>query len=305
MISDREIWNNLGIYSDIGIKFCNPFRDDKNPSAILKEWRGRLILNDWGSSEWNGLSALKCYAKVHNLTHEEALKELRSKLGFIRTPLLVKKTLKEEKIYEPFFKAFSQEGINYWKARGVTDLENINEISGFKYTLIEEGLIVKEYKIKCKTLSFSYKFTDTHGKIQYKIYSPFEDKGKKFSGTVSAWNVWWFLQNSTTLLSLKASKDFKVVKAIVVKYNLKVDLHHWQSERVAKVKSKIPNYLTISSYTRHIVVFDNDTTGKEGADLCKVLLGSEAYFTPVGKDIDEMYCLAGETAVLNWLLTFL
>jgi hypothetical protein len=304
MISDREIWNNLGIYSDIGIKFCNPFRDDKNPSAILKEWRGRLILNDWGCSEWNGLSALKCYAKVKNLSIDEAKLQLQGALSINSTNVSIIEKSTSERVYEVIGKDFSEEGLNFWKKIGVSDLTNIQELESFKITYVANTIIEKEYSIKCRELTFAYKFI-YKGKPRYKIYSPYADKSKKWSGNVKNFDSWEYLRGNTTLFTLKSSKDFKVIESIVREHNIPIDLMHWQSEVIPTIKSNIPNYNKITKYKRHIVVFDNDSTGILASKTCTELLKSEAYFTPVGKDITEFYLSTSRLEVVKWLYSIL
>lgn len=298
-IDEIAVWINLlGFTPTVGIKFKSPFRSDKNPGASLRLFNNKLYFTDFADSTYNNLTCVSAYALYHSITEKEAFKLLINKNYKLKTNSITRdcnyiEAPKKEIV--PDLKKLSKAGLEYWNLRGVIDLENVSECKGFSVTTEEYSCFIHK-----KELTFHYQFSKG-----FKLYSPYplpENKKYKFLSKVRAFDWWWYNENTDTVLIVKASKDYLIIKSILVEYDINITLTHLQSETVSNNKNTFPNLSKLKNYNRIYTCLDNDDCGIKSSAICEEVLGSISLFTPVDKDIDEMYISRGRESVVTWLL---
>lgn len=304
MIDEMQVFRSLGIFANVGEKFCSPFRSDSHAGCFLKPWGNYIYFYDNADPKLNCKSSVQLYSIIHNLEFNEAIEQIKAKnllvfnKSFAQHKSDISKREVTKTIQTPVKRNWNQEGRDFWKLRGVTKLDRLFQVGS---VIVEQP--DKHFIVKVKELCFCYVFDN-----QWKMYTPFaEKKAFKFVGTVSKYNCWWKLKDSDTLVTLKANKDFLVIESIVDEFNLDCDLNHWNTENVPDNKATIPNYSKIKKYKRHISITDNDVAGIRAAENCRKHLNSITPFVPggCGKDIDEFYLMKGREAVVEWFKNIL
>lgn len=75
LYSERDILEHLGI--PIDVLFCNPFRNDQNPSCTCSLFRGRYVFKDWSQNVYFTFESAACflfnYAKYPERPNDKAV----------------------------------------------------------------------------------------------------------------------------------------------------------------------------------------------------------------------------------------
>jgi hypothetical protein len=297
-INQEAVWYNLlGIYPELGKKFCNTLRNDKSPGCSFSLWNGRWKLNDWASSAYHHSDCIKAYALYHNIDIKEAYKQIvTNSLLTVKEPQIIEKPAQIKKIITPIKRNWYESARKFWADLGVTELTNIECCKGFIVNTGSEIYTVD----KSNELGFIYWFKD---KTEYKLYFPYAtNKRFKFLSGVKA-KTCWFLNNSTEILFIaKSSKDYKVYESLFKELDIKISLCHVQSERISDKLSYIPNFKHYQSYKKVYCNLDSDETGITASNNLNTLIGIEPLFTPEPyKDISEFYLGTDRETVKQWL----
>jgi 5S rRNA maturation endonuclease (ribonuclease M5) len=274
-VNQLAIWRIiLGKHLDIGEFFTNPFRYDKTPKCYLRDYNGVILFTDWASPEFNNYTCFHAYAHINKCTLDEAATALINGNYSLLLPSFErtykhknKSTITFETYTYQTKPAFNKKDAVYWTKRGIT-----------KEQLLNDGVYsVFSYAINGKKFypsSLCYAYTFPSGNV--KIYQPYS-KYKWFSNTGKN-DVWKIGNYTEECIITKSYKDAREL------HNLTgLRTYSFMNERVIPNIDEWPHYY-------NIILYDNDTTGKEGANQLGKLLDSKIAFVPedYGKDVDEV-----------------
>ena len=282
-LDQLAIWHwLLGFEVDIGDRFANPFRPDKNPTSYLKDGYKWIFLSDFADRRFHMWTVLHATQHKFNLEFRAACKLLWEKFGDGNVPEVTTESLpiieKQECIihFVPNMldnkPIFLQKDADYWSPLGVTSRQ------------LREDFV---YSVK------AYRYNDSHGRKyqifptsqcyaytgfksgRIKIYNPFKEYGKWISNCTE-YDI-GFLdtipQSGDTLFICKSYKDARI------HMNLGYDCVWIQGEHF-----NIPDEIIIDLAARFktvYVYFDNDRAGIEASlnlsAYCNNLIGRTSF----------------------------
>lgn len=79
-LRDAAAMVNITLPERDNVKFCNPFRPDRNPSCSIKD----DVMRDWSRDE--SLDCIALYAAAKGITNAEAVRELAERLNLVTRP---------------------------------------------------------------------------------------------------------------------------------------------------------------------------------------------------------------------------
>lgn len=269
----------LSQYVDIGTDITSPFRKDTKPSCSLREYNGRVLFTDFGDPNKNKYTCIHAVAHLESVGLNRAARIIDAAFTF-NTPLnqttkitTGKKRDKRYKTKDIHFvpytykgkKAFSKEGVKYWKQRYATrnELEQCFDVSHF---YLDNQLIIPNKP--CFALMCGSRF---------KLYQPYS-KTQKWLGNTTKNDKWEFEQFSRVCVITSSYKDC-LPWYRYTDYNV----HAFMSETTFPIDNDYTHYDYI------IINMDMDTVGIISAyKLLNYLKYKYAklFFFPVGKDAD-------------------
>jgi len=298
-IDQLQVWSSIiGYNINIGDKFCNPCRHDKNPKCTLKQWGDVILLTDWARPEFNTFTCVHAYAYLHRLDLDTAISQIiQGNLGVLLPSYnnKIERRVKKEKSkinFESFVNedgevAFREIDAIYWKLRGITKEQLLKDgvyavyrysINGFQY-----------YPKQC------YAYTFKSGNI--KLYQPYSEK-RKWTSNTGVDDVWRIGDWTEDCIITKAYKDARIIHNLT---GLRV--YAYMNEGV------LPHNLEeLYSHKRKYILYDNDDAGIAATErVVKEIEDIIPLFLPVSlaKDIDEVRVKYGEEISRNVLRNLL
>ena len=287
-VDQQKVWAHMLGNFKIGAKtVLNVLRGDKHTGSCCIVRMGQdLILMDFADSDYNGLSCISYYRKLHpDKPWYQVTQDILS-ISSIASPTLSKVKTKPKEIMCPIVRNWEPRDRVYWSKRKVSKktLENrVFPISGYKTDSLE--YITSE-------LAYAYKYEN-----KYKLYFP-ERKEYRFLGNLSVDDL-WHTHKGNTLLVTKSHKDFLILETFSQN-----SVTHVQSENSLPSVSKI--YEWEVTYDKILIWFDPDPAGIKNAYKLKTLIQfKEAQVINPDlkdcKDPDEYICKYGKEALLEIL----
>lgn len=306
-ISEYDVFNYyIPDFDTIGQKFSSPFRQDSNPSCIIKEFNGHLFYKDFGTGETYGAVAFVMHK--YNMSFGEALTIISSdfnlglhsktisakSMGFVAKKNIEVKSIPTKSATIRIKRREWNDGLDkeYWGKYGF----NRAVLTHFNVVPISHLWVNGNYiVIKEKEPSYAYVL----GEGEYKILSPYS-------------SFKWITNGKSTIQGLKQLPDSGPI--LVITSSLKDAMVLWMFgipaiapasentamniEQVEKLKER---------FIKVIVFFDNDETGIRAAKAYSETYKIPHCYLPEGseKDISDFYVANGreETAkVLNQLI---
>jgi hypothetical protein len=294
---------------DLGDFIKNPFRDDKTPRCFLSEYKGNIVLSDWGAKEFNGMSLIEAIKRSERCSYYDALRMLNNKQrlpgvhpsGAIphqeHTKFIFKVNVRPYTDSGGSFTFLPKDG-DYWKKRHISSNDLLEDQT---YSLHSYTCNSKKEPNTFKThinRTLTYCFT-VNGK--YKIYKPLE---KIFISQLSERDIGQ-LDNlplsDHTLIITKSYKDCRILR------NLGYNAIWMQGESMAIAIDIARNLVQRFDYI--VVFYDNDNAGIKGANMNVGILNSikpgiaEAkHILPENlKDPDEYIVSEGIHSLMNHL----
>jgi hypothetical protein len=281
-------------FNTIGQKFSSPFRNDSNPSCIIREYNGNLFYKDFGTGESYG--AIAFVMAKYSMSFGEALiiissdfnlglhsKAISAKsMGFVAKKNVEVKSIPSKPAIIRIKRRKWNDGIDkeYWGKygfkRAVLSFFNIFPISHLwvngKYIVIKE-----------KEPSYAYVLEEG----EYKILSPYSMFKWITNGKGSIQGLKQIPSEGDLLIITSSLKDAMLLwilgcPAIApASENTAINI-----EQVEELKKR---------FTNIVVFFDNDEAGIRAAEAYKETYGLPYVHLPEGpsKDISDYYVANG------------
>ena len=244
-LESSEIWIKILGHCILGKRFSNPYREDKNPSAVLfQSQSGDVLLHDFKDGTFNWRSYLKYYL---NYDKEQIANFLKN-----NNLLIISKNFKEieakpRKKITYLLKEWCNIDTEYWKQFNITkEICEFFKVYPVKYTWIND--------IICHTyIDTSPVYVYILGN-EFKIYAPFHYVkwlSNIYKESYQGYDQLPWLDD--LLIITKSMKD--VMSLYSLGYNAIAPHSEGQ---------KIPNDIIIGlqhRFTKIVVLYDNDDAG--------------------------------------------
>lgn len=298
-VYQEEIFEKyLGFSVELGKKYCNPLRDDKNPDCSFYYSDNQTLYfmdfacKDCGGDCWN------IVGQYYNCDYYTALRHVNRDFGVglddghigepivrVRTKEIEQRIVSKEKIYSDIkvlTMSFNQVDLDYWRQYEIDkeQLEKFEVFSAFK-TWIDNRFY---YQWTKKEPQYAYKFD----KKTFQLYRPLSSKDKwrtnSQSNYLHGYNV--LPISGDLLIWTKSRKDI-----------MDLDLVGYQSVAPPS-EGTIPTMEKIKElkqrFTSHVVLFDNDKPGIRYSDKFSQIIEGKQIFMPEGaKDPSDFVKLFG------------
>jgi len=291
-IDQIAVWQKIiGRYVKVGDKICNPLRYDKSPKCYLRQWGDIILLTDWARPEFNSFTCVHAYAYLHRLDLDTAITQIIVGDANVLLPSYTetvkpKKEKAKLKFY-PFVNnygepAFREIDVAYWKKRGFTKEELLNDgvFSVWKYSV--NGFWY--YPEQC------YAYTFPSGNV--KLYQPYS-KVHKWTSNTGTEDVWRIGDWTETCVITKAYKDARIIHKLTG-----YRVYAYMNEGVLPHNTE-----EITSHTTKFILYDNDDSGIKATEKVMKEIDVIPLFLPnsLAKDIDEVRVNYGEKTTKNIL----
>lgn len=270
-------------FKEIDKHFHSELRKDPIPSAVITYYNNRLWYKDFGAKHKgvdcfgyvmlkygvNFYQALGIINLDFNLGLESSLK-LKPSLNYIGLPDTkipdYTKDSHTDIIIKPIFREWIIQDKEYWLDwYGITketlELFNVSPVTGFKLLYVSSNKTLNEKLILKDKITYSYLLYKKYKSIdRYKIYSPLEEKHKKWITNCDETILQGLDQlplHGDTLVITKSLKD------VMVLYEFGISSIAPQSESSDIEYSKIKMFR--NRFINTTLLFDNDTGGCFGS----------------------------------------
>lgn len=301
----------------LGRPFCSPFRNDKSPSAVIYPGKTEVHYRDFASGEnYNWFDFVRL---LYNLSPREVMRVIARDFNVRNGNYSISKARgdssdasssssdlsklsyqKRKRTIDVVPRGFNLIDVNYWGQFGIEleDLVKFN-VSPAKEVWLDGNLIMQYRAFRP---IYAYKFIYPEG-YSYKIYSPYAEKHRKwlFNGTsddIEGYDMLPWLGDK--LVITKSLKDVMCLyKLGVPAISLQGEANKLEYEFLEKLRKR---------FTSIYVLYDNDTTGRKGANRLKESYGLSTLFIPEesgSKDISEFtmnYSLESAKDLLSELI---
>lgn len=261
VIDPYQIYDHyLGSDLKYGKSFSSPFREDKNPSFIIKRESG--YYRDFSTGESG--DCFSFVKRLYGVDFYGALKQIVHDLGIADKFIITDKTfktpkkLKVENISHRGYsdsnfnlkvktRAFTKEDIEYWDSQGVSE----------KYLRLGQIYPISHYFVNGSQRlaeKFAYVFVELKDDVEtYKVYQPFSKYMKWINGNdYSVWELWRLLPNTYENLIITSSRK----DALGIIENLKIPATSFQAESINPKTHVVDDIL--ARFQRVYLLYDND-----------------------------------------------
>lgn len=198
----------------------SPFRRDRNPSFVVGNKKGNIYFIDYGDTSYRGdcfdfvsklFNTSGIYDTLKIIDNDFGLGILGKETGEYRRLIKEYKQPEEVKRYsfiQVSTRKFTKEELAYWNEYHI-DIEDLKKNNVFSVSKVY--LNKQLFPLKDNELRFGYLYG-----TNWKIYSPFEEKTKKWLSNVplqTSWGLENLNKNQNTLIC-KSLKDYIVCKKI-------------------------------------------------------------------------------------------
>jgi DNA primase len=267
----RMYYPNKGF--KINTSIHSPFRNDRNPSFLVGNKKGKLCFIDFADDNYKG-DCFDFVQKLYNISLKDALIKINNDFGLglmeDKTETYKEIVTKYEQpsiieniptnIIQVVTKKFTKDELQYWNkfSQSLDDLKKENVYSVKELFLNRRKLPVSQNEMK-----FGYLYGD-----KWKIYTPFakNKKEKWFPNNVpnTTMDGKQNINNSKIAFINKSKKDYMVIKKLL-KETCAV-----QNEGISCFNEENVNFLKNNSEVQ-ILSFDSDETGvKNSLNITKL-----------------------------------
>lgn len=273
----------LGFRVELREKFCNPFRNDNNPSAFLDSYGDTILLYDFAASEFHGLHLLRALEYTYpNDPFNKRLQRFYIDYAAKNIRHINRVSYKAKDSFQFFLETkvrnWQQRDADYWSQFQITrsnlESEQVFPIEYFLYNTRKNPSKI----IKATPLDIAYTIR-AYGKD--KVYRPYAKNFKWITnmrqnliGGNSAFS-------SKTLWIKKSYKDYQVI------INTGRSSRYILSEGIKKLPSSFVK-MAIKEFDMIIPLMDNDEAGIKAAKRFEQQIieeGGNAY----GAWVDPMF----------------
>jgi len=284
-LESSEIWTKILGHCVLGKRFSNPYREDKNPSAVLfRSQSGDVLLHDFKDGTFNWRSYLTHYL---NYDKEQINNYIKS-----NNLLIISKNFKEikakpKKKITYYLKEWCNTDTEYWKQFNISkEICELFKVHPVKYTWID-GIICHTYTDNSPIYVF---IIDS----EFKIYAPFHYL--KWLSAVSSENYQGYNQLPWLGDLLIITKSMKDVMSL---YSLGYNAIAPHSEGQKIVFSFVE--LLQKRFERIVVLYDNDTAGIKASNQLHKLYKFKQIYMKKSKDISDNIKNYGVEETINEL----
>jgi hypothetical protein len=272
-ISEYDIFNFYMPHKwKLNIPTFSPFRHEKNESFLIGNKNGKIIFIDFADTSKKG-GCFDFVMMLYNINLQECLKKIDRdfNLGFSsgvhtneykKIIEAYKQPIIEEKKYSTIqciTRKFTKEELAYWNEYSI-DIEELkkNNVYSIKKVYLNRQL----FSLDENQLRFGY-YYDGH----WKIYSPFEERKKKWMPNnvpITAMDGKQNIINCNVALITKSRKDFMVLSKVFP------CVCAMQNEGIACFSKENISFLKENS-KKQILVWDSDIPGvKNSQQITKI-----------------------------------
>lgn len=270
-VDTKKYFENIFNISDINDKtfIKNPFRNDNNPTCRFSFYNNqwRFMDGGWeaGKVSYNIVDVTK---KVFNLSTSEAIQHILKQSKDLK-PLKTNNNVEEKQIeINGFVQDFKLSDLKYWSKYNITeDILNFYNVYSLQYFKTSKG-----YNLSYTNEDPMYLYEINLG--EYKIYRPFSKPKWLSTKTTTLQGYNQLPEKGNLLIITKALKD------VMTLYSLGYNAVAPSSETsriliLGELEDRFDNI---------IVLYDNDKTGREKANL---FFNYPKFFCENHKDISD------------------
>ena len=300
-VSEYDIFKRYcGNFEEIDVPFCSELRKDNNPSCrVFISNENAILYKDWGTGECfncftyvsrkfscDYFESLNIIANDFNISHLNTI-ELPDPKIIVANDEILNNELKTAKTKLKSTINITSQPFNavdyaYWNQFGIS-LEDLQEddIFSAKTVYLFKGNKRYIWEYKKSNPIYAYRYLNS-GIYDYKIYWPFEVKGRKWLFTGNGDNIDGYndLPDKGKLLILtKSKKDRLCLKKLgFTAISLQGEHNKLKSELYMELSQRFEKILGNS---------DPDKAGVQSADYLKASYDIDSIFLPECKDISD------------------
>ena len=284
----------------MGRRYCNPFRDDGNPSCFFK-WSkvGNLYFIDYATQKiyYNPIDVacmrtgygypdilykIEADFKIKQLNLEDK-KQLELETSTFKKPELKPATIKVSTT------KFNKKDLEYWKQFGITP----SILSFYNVKKVSKAWISENLWYISNDIDPCYRYKE---KDKFKIYRPFADKKNKFRTNYFGGILEGYEQlphKGELLIITKGLKD------VMTLHSMGLNAVAVRSENTP-VSENAFNLLN-NRFEKILIWFDADEAGIAGAEKLSQMYNLPCIFheRELGKDPSEIFVNNGKETILN------
>lgn len=277
----------LGYVPSIKKKYTSPVfvRNDKTPGCFFKYHNNRLRFYDYGYSN-KGLSVFDLAMKKFNCSFNESVRIIERSIENVVKPKIdiISQELPNPYEIKIIRESWNDGNIKFWNNLGVTRNRLVShKVHSCTEVWSNKGTSTM-YKLRIALPAYAYVY-DNH---RMKIYMP--ESEKRHFGNTTINDMFGITENSDILIITSSPKDVLVTKSLVPQHSVVSP----NSESIHIPEEIMTTYL--SMYERIIFMYDNDAVGIQSATMHAEKYGCETMFTPIKKDISDLYLHDPDTA---------
>jgi hypothetical protein len=291
-VDQLKAWQDIiGKRVAVGSPICNPFRNDTKPGCWLS-WAinksNRIVLNDFADLDYHGMTVIDAIMLCHKIDEpRDAIKYLRKKYpGNSNSNVKVDLRKKKHIIYKE--RKWNNSDKKFWNSFGISvkSLEEEN-VKAVEYFTVSDGLASKHWKPNLCYAFHVHISTVEDKSSRVKLYMP-KTNGKSSWVTTCLPSDLWGPKNPSKdkAIITKSLKDLIILKKLLPDF----DVYSVQNEQVF-IPTKIRE-MFLENYEEIVLLYDNDSSGKKGAEKNKEVFLSEKVkvaFLDDEKDISDLY----------------
>lgn len=201
----------LGFYPGLEVKFCSPFRTDRNPSCTLTYLNGKLVLRDWSLNTYydifdvvQKLNKVNFPKAVDMVATDFGLKEGEHSEPILPAPETIRR--KSKPVFDVQVQPFTDTDIAYLEQFGITPqiASRFNTFSVKRFFINEKH--VYDYSQYDPAIGY-YFGLNSRGNQKWKVYSYYSSHSR-FMCNTSRINGWIQLpENGELVVITKSMKD--------------------------------------------------------------------------------------------------
>lgn len=264
-IDQLYCWGHIiGRSVELEEPICNPFRSDNTPGCWLDKFNNLIILVDFASKEFNGMSIIEATKRKYNLSFKNALYKLLelsnvSLSTLKRTPSNFKNRQFSNFTFKisilPYHNSdgevcFLKRDAVYWKKRYVSSANLVeDQVYSVKSYITNSKKSPNINRIRVpNTLCYAYTVNN-----KYKLYMPLV---KQFISQLTENDIGGYdllPEKGDLLIITKSYKDYRVIKNLG--YNV-----IWVQGEIMEIPEYYIQELS-NRFTQILFIYDNDSTG--------------------------------------------
>lgn len=257
-VSQEEVFERYGIPVEYDTLFCNPLREDTNPTCSFKWRNGKLYLRDW--IDPIGKDCFDIVKELHKVNFQEAIDivatefDLKNGEKKERKPTLLIRPQKDAAKLEIASQNYTKYCIAYWDSQRISMPTLLHfDVVSVRALWIRGN---KVYDWNKNDLCFAYKFTDTI----IKVYFPMRKKGQ----------IRFFNTDNTVLEGFSKLPKSDDICIVTKSYKDVMSLYEFDIPAVAGACESYTISPLVASILRDrfpnlATLMDNDMTGKKAA----------------------------------------